>query len=100
MIFPEGSRTPDGQPRRYQKGFAHVALLAGAPVQIVTIQVDPPTLRKGESWRRVAPTRARWTIRVHERIDTVGQYGYDRSASAVRRLKQDVAERIEGLLRA
>ncbi|MBI1359103.1 MAG: 1-acyl-sn-glycerol-3-phosphate acyltransferase [Alphaproteobacteria bacterium] len=100
IIFPEGSRTPDGQPRHYQKGFAHVALLAGAPVQIVTIEVNPPTLRKGESWRRVAPTRARWTIRVHERIDTAGQYGYDRSSSAVRKLKQDVAERIEGLLRA
>lgn len=99
LIFPEGSRTPEGQTRRYQKGFAHVALLAGAPVQLVTITVDPPTLRKGESWRAIPVRRPHWTIRVHERIDTVGQYGKDRSASAVRRLKNDVAARIEGLLR-
>jgi 1-acyl-sn-glycerol-3-phosphate acyltransferase len=100
VIFPEGSRTPEGQQRRYQKGFAHVALAAGAPVQIVTIKVDPPTLRKGESWRAIPFRRPHWTIRVHERIDTVGQYGKDRTSSAVRRMKADVAERIEGLLRA
>ena len=100
LIFSEGSRTPEGQVRRYQKGFAHVALMAGAPVQIVTIEVNPPSLRKGESWRAIPPRRSHWTIRIHERIDTVGQYGKDRSASAVRRMKADVAERIEGLLRA
>ncbi|MDZ4759895.1 MAG: lysophospholipid acyltransferase family protein [Alphaproteobacteria bacterium] len=100
VIFPEGSRTPEGQPRRYQKGFAHAALTAGAPIQIVTITVDPPMLRKGEPWHSVPMRRGHWTIRVHERIDTVGQYGYDRSASAVRKLTMDVSGRIEGLLRA
>lgn len=99
VIFPEGSRTPEGQKRRYQKGFAHVALMAGAPVQIVTIEVNPPTLRKGESWRAIPAKRSHWTIRVHERIDTVEQYGKDRTASAVRQMKADVSERIEGLLR-
>jgi hypothetical protein len=74
--------------------------MAGAPVQVVTIEVDPPTLRKGESWRAIPPRRGHWTIRVHERIDTVGQYGKDRTAAAVRQMKADVAERIEGLLRA
>lgn len=99
-IFPEGSRTPDGVERRYQKGFAHIALLAGAPIQVVTIQVTPPTLRKGEPWHAIPAARPHWTIKVHERIDTAGQYGYDRSASAVKRLTADVADRIEGLLRA
>jgi 1-acyl-sn-glycerol-3-phosphate acyltransferase len=100
LIFPEGSRTPEGQKRRYQKGFAHVALMAGAPVQVVTIQVNPPSLRKGESWRAIPAKRSHWTIRVHDRIDTVEQYGKERTASAVRQMKADVAERIEGLLRA
>lgn len=99
MIFPEGSRTPEGQPRKYQKGFARIALAVGAPIQIVTIGVSPPTLQKGEPWWRVARTRAHWTIRVHERIDTAEQYGKDPTPAAVRRLSMDVAERIEGLLR-
>ncbi len=98
MIFPEGSRTPPGVQRRWQKGFAHVALAAGAPVQIVSISVDPPMLGKGEPWYTVPRTRSHWTIRVHERIDTVAQYGSDRSAAAVRRLTQDVTARLEGLI--
>lgn len=99
MIFPEGSRTPEGQPRKYQKGFARVALAVGAPVQIVTIRVTPPTLRKGEPWWKIPASRPHWAIRVHERIDTAGQYGNDPTPAAVRRLSMDVAERIEGLLR-
>jgi 1-acyl-sn-glycerol-3-phosphate acyltransferase len=99
VIFPEGSRTPPGQKRRYQKGFAHIALAAGAPVQVCTIVVDPPWLLKGTPWRRIPDRRPHWAIRVHERIDTVGQYGYDRTAAAVRQLATDVGERIEDLLR-
>jgi 1-acyl-sn-glycerol-3-phosphate acyltransferase len=98
VIFPQGSRTPPGGARRWQKGFAHVALAAGAPVQVVSIRVDPPMLGKGEPWYTVPRTRSRWTIRVHERIDTVAQYGSDRSAAAVRRLTNDVAARLEGLI--
>jgi 1-acyl-sn-glycerol-3-phosphate acyltransferase len=98
VIFPEGSRTPEGQRRRYQKGFAHVALTAGAPIQIVTIRVNPPMLRKEQKWHYVPPSPGHWTIRVHERIDVASQYGKDRSAAAVRRLTSDVAERIEALL--
>jgi 1-acyl-sn-glycerol-3-phosphate acyltransferase len=100
VIFPEGSRTVDGRLGRFQKGFARAALEAGAPIQIVTIRVDPPMLRKGQPWHYAPPRRGRWTIRVHERIDTVEQYGYDRSASAVRKLTADVADRIEGYMRA
>lgn len=99
VIFPEGSRTPPGVRRRYQKGFARAALAAGAPVHIVTITVDPPTLLKGESWRNIPKRRPHWTIRVHERIDTLGQYGYDREPATVRRFSTDVANRIEGHLR-
>ena len=98
VIFPEGSRTPEGAARRYQKGFAHIALSAGAPVQVVSIRVNPPMLRKGEPWYYAPPSKGHWTIRVHERIDTAEQYGNDRSPAAVRRLTTDVAQRIEGLL--
>ncbi len=98
VIFPEGSRTPPGQLRRYQKGFAHIALAAGAPVQVCTIVVDPPWLLKGTPWRRIPDRKPHWIIKVHERIDTVEQYGKDRSPTAVRRLATDVGDRIEGLL--
>jgi 1-acyl-sn-glycerol-3-phosphate acyltransferase len=100
VIFPEGSRTPEGMlQRQYQKGFARVALAAGAPVQLVTIDVSPPMLRKGEPWHAVPKRRGHWTIRVHERIDVATVYGKEPTPAAVRRLSGDMAARIDGLLR-
>jgi 1-acyl-sn-glycerol-3-phosphate acyltransferase len=100
VIFPEGSRTPEGVlQRQYQKGFARVALAAGAPIQLVTIDVSPPMLRKGEAWHTVPKRRGHWTIRVHERIDVATVYGNEPTPAAVRRLSGDVAARIDGLLR-
>jgi 1-acyl-sn-glycerol-3-phosphate acyltransferase len=99
-IFPEGSRTPEGMIQRpYQKGFARAALEAGAPIQIVTIDVSPPMLRKEQKWHYIPRRRGHWTIRVHERIDVAEVYGKEPSAAAVRKLSTDVAQRIESLIR-
>jgi 1-acyl-sn-glycerol-3-phosphate acyltransferase len=99
VIFPEGSRTPEGMIQRpYQKGFARAALAAGAPIQLVTIDVSPPMLRKGEPWHTVPKRRGHWTIRVHEKIDVPAVYGKEPSAAAVRKLSGDVAARIEQLI--
>ena len=95
-IFPEGSRTPEGEKRRYQRGFAYVATQAGAPVIVCSIRVEPATLRKGEPWHSIPRTRPHWTIRVLESIDTSSTCGYERSVKAVRRLGKDVEELIEG----
>jgi 1-acyl-sn-glycerol-3-phosphate acyltransferase len=98
-IFPEGSRTPPGVRRQYQRGFANAALAAGAPVQIVTIKVEPPTLLKGEPWHHIPLKRPHWTIEVHERIDVKATFGYESRSIAARKLADMVAEKIEGLLR-
>lgn len=98
VIFPEGSRTPPGQPRHYQRGFANAALLAGAPVQIVTIDAWPTILFKGEPWWRIPGRKPHWKIQVHDCVDVPNQYGYHRTPVAVRKLTADVAERIESLL--
>lgn len=95
-IFPEGSRTPEGEKRRYQRGFSYVAMDANAQVIVCTIRVEPPTLRKGELWRSIPIRRPHWTVRVHERIDTGPAYGYERSVRNVRRLAKDVEAIIEG----
>ncbi len=98
VIFPEGSRTPPGQSRRYQRGFANAALLAGAPVQIVTIDARPTILFKGEPWWRIPRRKPHWKIHVHELVDVANQYGYHRTPAAVRKLTADVADRIESRL--
>lgn len=98
VIFPEGSRTRPGRKRVYQRGFAYIALEAGAPVRLVTLECDPPTLLKGEPWYKVPPRRPHWVIRVHERIDVREQFSHEQPSLAARRLCAHVERRIEETL--
>lgn len=69
IIFPEGTRTAAGPRRVFRRGFANIATLAEADVQLVTITCDPPILHKGNPWWRVPPTRSKFTLDVGERLD-------------------------------
>lgn len=100
VIFPEGSRTKPGQKRKYQRGFAYIALRAQAPIRLVTVTCTPPTLRKGEPWYSIPKQRPHWTIRVHERIDPREMSDNPEPAIAVRQLCADVERRIEENLAA
>ncbi len=94
-VFPEGSRTPIGQKVKYQRGFSYVALKSKAPVLVVTIEVTPPSLRKGEPWYSIPAKKSHWIIRVHDVIDTAADYGNDRAVIGARRLALDVQNKIE-----
>lgn len=48
LIFPEGTRTVDGPVNDFKKGFALIALLAGAPVQ--TVFIEAPYFYLGKRW--------------------------------------------------
>lgn len=100
VIFPEGSRTVPGQPRRMQRGFAYAAIQAGAPVRLATITVDPPTLLKGEPWYRIPDRRPHWTIQIHDRIDVLDNAGHDPLPVAARRLVTRVDDLLEEMLPA
>lgn len=88
IIFPEGTRTVPGEPLRFQRGAARVALASDAPIMPVVMECTPPTLNKGTPWYRV-PDRV-WTLKIrvlpprphHAFADTEG---LERSL-AVRRL--------------
>lgn len=66
IIFPEGTRSVPGQPVRLQRGFANIALLAPADLQLLTVQCQPVTLVKGEPWWRVPERRPRFRVRAGE----------------------------------
>lgn len=102
VIFPEGSRTPPGQKRKYQRGFARIAIRAQAPIRLVTVTCTPPTLLKGEPWYRIPPKRPHWVIRVHERIEPEELQLHEGEVEpiAVRRLCAHVERRIEESLAA
>jgi 1-acyl-sn-glycerol-3-phosphate acyltransferase len=68
MVFPEGTRSPPGQPLAFQRGAAQIALAAACDLRPVTITCDPITLFKGNSWFRVPSRRPHWVISVGENI--------------------------------
>lgn len=69
LIFPEGTRTPRGQPLGpVSRSFALMAQQAGAPVQTVLIETDSPYLRKGWSPFRRPPLPLRFTVRLGHRF--------------------------------
>lgn len=50
MIFPEGTRSPDGQLQAFKKGVLLIALKSQAPILPITIKGTNNIMRKGD-WR-------------------------------------------------
>ena len=70
IIFPEGSRSP--APNRlhaFSRGFAYIALHAGAPIVPVLMNCDPPAFTKEMRWYDVPPRPFRISVNV---LDPVG----------------------------
>ena len=69
IIFPEGTRSVRGQAMHLHRGFANIATMANADLQLVTITCDPPALHKGNPWWRVPPRRPCFRLKVGDRLD-------------------------------
>ena len=70
IIFPEGTRSVPGRRLQFQRGFAHIATLTGASLQLVTITCDPITLVKGQPWYAIPDHPPTFRIEIDERIET------------------------------
>ena len=68
LIFPEGTRSPEGGLGPFQRGAAHTALRSGQSLLPVSIRCDPPTLMRGQKWTDVPPRRMRYSIEVGDPI--------------------------------
>ncbi len=67
IIFPEGTRSP--APNRlhaFSRGFAHMALKAGAPIVPVLMDCDPPAFTKQMRWYDVPARAFRMRVNVLE----------------------------------
>lgn len=69
VMFPEGTRTRPGQPLRFHRGAASVAVRAARAVTPVFIAVDPTTLTKAHPWYRVPARRPHFSLRVGDDLD-------------------------------
>jgi 1-acyl-sn-glycerol-3-phosphate acyltransferase len=69
IIFPEGTRSP--APNRlhaFSRGFAHMALKAGAPIVPVLMDCDPPAFTKQMRWYDVPARPFRIRVNVLEPV--------------------------------
>ncbi len=73
IVFPEGTRTVPGARPQFQRGFANIATLAGADLQLIFVTCRPPILHKGNPWWRVPPRRTVFALEVGERLD-IGRF--------------------------
>lgn len=64
LLFPEGTRSPEGGLGPFSKGFARVALSAGCEVLPVVIRCDPPALSKGRPFHRIPSRKVQMDLSV------------------------------------
>ena len=88
IIFPEGTRSRPGEAPRFLRGFANLATLTGAPIQLVVITCDPPTLIKGEPWWHIPPAPPQFRLVIGDRLDANIYLRYPHRSLAARKLVQ------------
>lgn len=93
IIFPEGTRSRPGMPLRFHRGFAHIATLLNADIQLAVIRCEPITLGKGEKWWEIPARRPLFTVSSAGRITACDWQDHDYRSVAVRK----IVRRVEGL---
>ncbi|WP_339515919.1 lysophospholipid acyltransferase family protein [Pseudomonas sp. RL_15y_Pfl2_60] len=69
IVFPEGTRTPPGEPPNFHRGAAAIAIRGAQHITPVTISVSPTTLTKAEPWYSIPARRFHFQLRVGANID-------------------------------
>jgi 1-acyl-sn-glycerol-3-phosphate acyltransferase len=69
IVFPEGTRTPQGQAPKFHRGACSIALRGASVITPIVIQMEPRSLAKGEPWYRIPNRRMHFTFSVGPDID-------------------------------
>ena len=94
IIFPEGTRTAPGEPLRFVRGAAHVALRSGAAIQPVVLRCEPPALTRTAKWYHQPPYGFRLVIEVKPRIGAAALLDAERTSGFKPRALTRALERI------
>lgn len=97
IIFPEGSRTVPDVPVKLQRGVANIAVRAQAPIRLISITCDPPSLMKGQKWYEIPPIRSCFTVTINGLVEIEGFMGKSTPSVAARRLNAYLAGQLMGV---
>ncbi len=95
LLFPEGTRSPEGRLGPFHRGAAWIALETGRDLVPVFVTCDPPTLMRGQKWYDVPDRPFDLALRVGDPV-RVGPY---RAAVAGGESRPRVARRLTAELR-
>jgi len=100
LIFPEGTRSPQHELGRFQRGAAHAALRSGCDILPVVITVEPRILMKGQKWHDRLKETAEFRVRVLEPLAPSKLLaGGESEAIAARLVTAALLELYEGVYR-
>lgn len=92
LIFPEGTRTRQGEKMVLQRGAANIAVRCGCDLRVVVIRCSEHLLDKQSRWYDIPPRKPLFQVAVGERIP-IKQFTDAKSpkpALAARRLNQHI----------
>lgn len=92
IIFPEGTRTKQDQPIKFQRGAANIALRTKTAFLALKIDCQPSTLRKGEAWFKSPPHKPTLSIRYLKDIDIDNYLNLPCVSQAARQLTRDLED--------
>jgi 1-acyl-sn-glycerol-3-phosphate acyltransferase len=69
VIFPEGTRTPPGQPVKLSRGAANIALRTNNNILPVQISCTPPGLLRGQKWYLLPVETLHFKLKVGQMLD-------------------------------
>lgn len=87
ILFPEGTRSPDGRLLPFKPGFVHLALASGAPVVPVVIRGTAELWPKGSPWLGPGEVSVRFLEAVHLTPEDAGD-----PRAAAERVRRAMAE--------
>lgn len=92
ILFPEGTRTTPGQPPKFRRGAASIALHAQAKILPVHIGCSPTTLTKQHRWHQIPPQKFTLSLHVGEDMEVAALDGHLSRGIAARNLTRQLEQ--------
>lgn len=89
LLFPEGTRTRQGQPMRFKPGAATAAIRSGAEILPIVIRCEPVFLHKDVPWHYVPPKKPAYLIRILAPLEVSTLVSSDGGERAIRNQLND-----------